>query len=423
MEASVQGIFTAHFAQYAQGKRLSLRSHQAAQAIIQCRTAALGGHVQCCPEGHVARMQYHSCRHRSCPRCAALPKARWAEAQHARLLACDHFHVVFTVPHELLGLWSLNRAWFIDALFQSSRDTLMTLLKDPRYLGAEPGIVMALHTWGRTLSLHPHIHCLVTGGGLTSAGDWKAVRGGYLLPIRVVKALYRGKLLARLWGALRAGTLRLPDEHTPAQVGRLLKALSRKAWNVRLQERYAHGRGVLRYLARYVKGGPISDRRLLSADAERVCFRYRDHRDGRDKRLALRTEDFMKRVLWHVPEPGQHTIRHYGLYAHRSRAKRATCRAALGQAPEAKAVEPLDWATFLDGLQDPKKTGCPVCGQRLVVAGACRPRRNTNSLAMDRPCRFVQPGVQVHAPTSLSDRGPPASGAACLFLRLRGVTY
>jgi len=171
MDTTLQAIFCRSFDSYAAGKRLPLQSHKAAHAIMQCRTAALGGHVQRCPEDHVSRNEYNSCKHRSCPRCAALPKARWAEAQQARLLGCDHYHVVFTLPHELLALWTSNRAWFIDALFQTCRDTLMTLLQDARYLGAIPGIVMSLHTWGRTLSLHPHIHCLVTGGGLSRAGQ------------------------------------------------------------------------------------------------------------------------------------------------------------------------------------------------------------------------------------------------------------
>ena len=407
MEASLQGIFASCFTHYAEGRRLSLRAHKAAQAIINCRTSELGGHVQRCPDGHVTRVQYNSCRHRSCPRCAALPKARWCEAQQARLLACDHFHVVFTLPHELLELWLLNRSWFIDALFQSCRDTLMTLQKDTRYLGAEPGIVMSLHSWGRTLSLHPHIHCLVTGGGLTPASHWKAVRGGYLLPVRVVKALYKGKLLARLWAALQSDVLRLPKGGSYMQVARLLKAVGRKAWNVRLQERYAHGRGVMRYLARYVKGGPIRDRRVLTADARSVCFRYTDHRDGRSKTLRLATEHFITRVLWHVPEPGQHTIRHYGLYSHKARPKRALCRAQLGQAPESEEIEPMDWQRFMDECGAKDKGCCPTCGKRLVGMLPFGARRNTNSIARSQRDCLVQQGVQVGAPTWLLGTGPP----------------
>lgn len=407
MEASMQGIFAGCFSQYAQGKRLALRDHKAARAIIQCRTSALGGHLQRCPDGHVSRIQYHSCRHRSCPRCSALPKARWAEAQQARLLACDHYHVVFTLPHELLELWLLNRSWFIDALFQASRDTLMSLLREGRYLKAEPGIVMSLHTWGRTLSLHPHIHCLVSGGGLDASGSWTPVKNGYLLPVRVVKALYRGKLLARLWAALRGARLKLPEGMDAAGLSRLLKVLGRKDWNVRLQERYAHGRGVMRYLARYVKGGPISDRRLVAVTPQRVCFRYTDHRDGKRKRMELSTDHFIQRVLWHVPEAGQHTIRHYGLYSHKARARRALIRAHLGQAPETESVAPLDWQQFMEDSGGKDKGQCPVCGKRLQALLPFGAKQHTNSIGPIQRCAHVQQGVEVDAPTRYLERDPP----------------
>lgn len=374
MDATLQGIFMEQFAAYAKDRKLPLRAHRAAEAIVQCRTPALGGHEQCCPDGHVSRIQYHACKHRSCPRCAALAKARWVESQQARLLACDHYHVVFTLPHELLGLWSWNRAWLADALFQAVRETLMTLLQDPRHLGALPGMVMALHTWGRTLNLHPHIHCLVTGGGLDPAGVWKPVTGGYLLPVRVVKALYKGKLLARLWSALQAGALALPSGLGRAALEHLLKAVGRKTWNVRLQERYAHGRGVMVYLSRYGKGGPISDRRIAQADAAQTRFRYTDHRDGKSKLMAVPTSHFIERVLWHVPEPGQHTVRHCGLYAHQGRAKRALCRAQLGQGPEQERIEVLDWVTFMERFGPARVADCPQCGQRLVRGRAIAKR-------------------------------------------------
>ena len=310
---TLQGIFRDHFDTYARGRTLPLRILKAAHAIVQCRSPALGGHVQHCPLGHVAHIQYHPCRHRSCPQCSRLPRAQWAENQAARLLACDHYHVVFTLPHELLRLWEVNRAPMASALFQAARETLMTLLQDERFLGATPGLLMTLHTWGRTLSHHPHVHCLVTGGGITPGGDWRTVQNGYLLPVRMVAALFRGKLLAFIQTGLREDTLRLPPSITANDWARTLQTLYRQKWNVCLKERYPHGQGVMRYLARYVKGGPIGDSRLRTANAERVVFAYRDHHDGRHKTLALTTPEFIARLLWHVPEPGQHTVRHAGL--------------------------------------------------------------------------------------------------------------
>ena len=420
METTLQRIFTERFARYAHGRKLPLRAQRAAQSIMQCRTAALGGHLQMCPDGHISRVQYHSCRHRSCPCCSSLPKVRWAEAQQARLLACDHYHVVFTLPHELLDLWSWNRAWFVDALFQASRDTLMTLLADDRHLGALPGIVMALHTWGRTLNRHPHIHCLVTGGGLRDDGEWQSVERGYLLPVRVMKALYKGKLLARLWDALKADTLALPKDQSRDAVERLLKVVGKKEWNVRLQERYAHGRGVMRYLSRYVKGGPISDRRLISADAKETCFRYTDHTDGKHKVMRLSTDQFLGRVLWHVPEDGQHTIRQYGLYAHQARPKRALCRAQLGQAVEKEKIEPMEWQAFMKQFGHTEYAQCPDCGKALVRGPTLERVRNENSIAKECGSGYVQQGVRLNDPIASTDFGPPTSNGVPLFFSAVG---
>src|SRR5215467_4246090 len=185
---TLQTIFQAAFPAYEQRHALPAHVRRAAHAIMQCRTAALGGHVQACPDGHMSRIWYNSCRHRSCPQCAYLQTERWLAFQQARLLACDHYHVIFTLPHELNPLWLANIPVMTTLLFQAVRDTLGALLGDPKYLGAQPGIIAALHTWSQTLVLHPHVHCLVTGGGLTPDGHWKAVHNGFLLPARVVMA-------------------------------------------------------------------------------------------------------------------------------------------------------------------------------------------------------------------------------------------
>ena len=422
MRPTLQAIFESCFAQYAAGRKLSLRAQRAARAIVHCRTPALGGHIQRCPEGHVARVHYNACRHRSCPRCSALPRARWAEAQAARLLECDHYHIVFTLPHELMALWTHNRARLNDTLFQCARDTLIELCADARFLGTMPGIVIALHTWGRTLNPHPHVHCLVSGGGLTSAGDWKAVRNGYLLPVRVVKSLYRGKMLAAIGEALADDQLRLPAPTTPANWARTVCALYRKNWNVHLGERYAHGRGVMRYLARYVKGGPIPERRLQSANAQQVVFTYTDHHDGKQKRMALATGEFIGRVLWHAPETGQHTVRHYGLYANSARARLDRARQQLGQLPAPPAPK-ANWQAELERLGAGDKTRCPRC-KRPLIRGASLTRAQALkqiSLSNAVPSGFAQPGVEAITPNvlSIAPTGPPT--ARTLFLR-SGVT-
>jgi len=193
-------------------------------------------------------------------------------AQHrARLLACDHYHVIFTLPHDLNPLWLANVQMMTTLLLQAVRDTLCTLLADPKYLGAQPGILTALHTWSQTLVLHPHLHCLVTGGGLTPDGHWKAVHNGFLLPARVVMAVFRGKMLGALRQACARDALRLPEAMRPQQFLNLLHRLGhaqKPPWNVHIRERYRHGAGVVTYPARYLRGGPIKNGRLVAYDGE-----------------------------------------------------------------------------------------------------------------------------------------------------------
>src|SRR5207249_1014200 len=275
--------FQAAFPAYELSQALPAHVRRAAHAIMQCRTAALGGHVQACPDGHFTRIWYNSCRHRACPQCAYLQTERWLALQRARLLACDHYHVIFTLPHDLNPLWLANVPLMTTLLLQAVRDTLGTLLADPKYLGAQPGIIAALHTWSQTLVLHPHMHCLVTGGGLTADGSWKAVRQGFLLPVRVVMAVLRGKLLAAIRQALACEELRLPEGSRPQQMLNLLIRLGhprKTKWNVHIRERYRHGAGVVTYLARYLRGGPIKNARLVAYDGACVTFTYRARQEG-----------------------------------------------------------------------------------------------------------------------------------------------
>ena len=410
MKGTLQSIFEQGFSAYAQDHGLAAKHYKAANAIINCRTEAMGGHIQRCPDNHEQHIQYHSCKHRSCPQCNALPKARWVEAQQARLLHCDHYHVVFTLPHELLNLWRYNTHWFADTLFQTARDTLITLLKDPKHLGALPGILMALHTWGRTLNLHPHIHCLVTGGGLDDANEWRRLPYDYLLPVAVVKALYRGKLLARLWSALSQHELTLPPDTTQGQVQRLLRQLGDKTWNVRIQERYEHGRGVMLYLSRYIKGGAITQQRLVNASPEQVIFAYKDHRDKQHKTMTLPQTQFIERILWHVPETGQHIVRHYGLYSHQGRGKRNRCRTFLNQAPEQDKIDPVDWQRFMVEQGKPAAGTCTQCGQALVRCVSIAPlkQRLKNSINKCQWRDLVQPALQPDTAQGPNlNKGPP----------------
>jgi putative transposase/transposase-like zinc-binding protein len=367
---TLQTILQQGYAVYERNHPLPDYMRRAVWAMLACRTAVLGGHVQACPDGHVERIWYNSCRHRLCPQCAWVQIERWLVKQKARLLACEPYHVIFTIPHELNEVWLANVAVMSSLLFASVHDTLVELLGDAKYLGARPGIIATLHTWTQTLLLHPHIHCLVTGGGLHEAGHWVAVRNGYLLPMRVVMALFRGKLLAALRQRLAQGTLQLPPGKRRQQVENLLNKLGRTKWNVHIRERYPHGHGVLIYLARYLRGGPIAPRRLVSCEGQQVVFRYEERAkphggQPHQRTMRLPLEQFLGRWLLHVPPARAVRVRCWGLYAHTQGEELARCQQQLGQGP-------VQTPAPLDGVREGATGGeaypdcCPVCGQRLV---------------------------------------------------------
>jgi hypothetical protein len=285
--------------------------------------------------------------------------------------------VIFTLPHELNPLWLANVSMMTALLFQAVRDTLCTLLADPKYLGAQPGILAALHTWSQTLVLHPHMHCLVTGGGLTAAGAWQAVRRGFLLPARVMMAVFRGKMLDAIRQAFARGTLALPEPMRPQQFVNLLNRLghpTKTKWNVRIMERYPHGAGVVTYLARYLRGGPIKNARLVAYDGDRVTFTYRARHEAVDagsassQRMTLPVADFLQRWLLHVPVPQTRAVRCYGLYQHTHAEALAVCRTTLGQ-PPMEVPRGLDWQTLCAQRGEAHPERCPTCGQRLVCTG------------------------------------------------------
>ena len=303
-----------------------------------------------------------------CPPCAWLQVERWLLKQKARLLACEHYQVIFTMPSELHGLWRANVAVRTTLLLASVRDTVLEWLGDPKYLGATPGIMATLHTWSQTLLLHPHMHALVTGGGLSRIGQWVPVRHGFLLPSRVVMALFRGKLLAAIDTAVCEGQLMWPGGLTPRHWETLRNQLGRQKWNVHIRERYPHGEGVLVYLARSIRGGPMANTRLVS------CEQGEGSAAGRRGLMTVPLAECIRRYLVHVPAPGTRVVRSYGLYAPTKRATLAYCREQVGQGPvEAPVV--LDWQTACRqrGAEHPER--CPVCGQPLVCRGRIpRPR-------------------------------------------------
>lgn len=354
MEATLQSIFRSEFENYRQMHGLSIDQIKAAHAIMDCQSDELGHEAWLCRDDYYVLRQPHSCRHRSCPLCNGSQKREWLEKIKNKLLPCDHYHVIFTLPHELNEIWHHNRRWCSDKLFRATAETLRELLKDERYLGGEVGLLSSLHTWGRTQAFHPHMHVLVTGIGLRG-DDVCHIENDFLLPIGVLKAKFRGKWLSWLNQAYTNNEITLPQAWTELDWRRVLRQVSRKNWNIRIQGAYRHGDGVAVYLSRYVRGGSIKNQQIISADNQRVSFRYKDHYDSKRKTMTLPIAHFMTRVLWHVAVSGQHQVRYYGLYASGAKEKRERVRSSLGWEQEKAYEKPV---------KDPPK--CPKCGHYLM---------------------------------------------------------
>lgn len=345
--------------------KLPKRMLVAIDAMSRCRTRAMGGHIEECPDGHYERPWYNSCKHRSCPKCGHMSRVRWLEKQKVRLLGCEHYHVIFTLPPRLHVLWWYNRELMMELLFRVVRDTLFVLLRDKKYGGLVPGMLCSLHTWGRNLCLHPHLHCVVTAWGFTPDGQWVPAKKSNLVPYLVVRELYRGKMIAAIRGALQAGQIVLPRSLPVFRLEHRLNKLGRAPWNVEICERYSHAGGVATYLAHYVRGGPLSERNILSFDSSSISFRYFDHHDKTMKVMQLRPETFLLRLLQHVPPTRKKTVRYYGLYAEHNAELLNKARAALGQ-PSAKPPGFLPWQAAYSKTPEQLPNLCPVCGKPLV---------------------------------------------------------
>jgi predicted Zn-ribbon and HTH transcriptional regulator len=355
---------------FRRGRALSREQERALSDIVRCRTAELGGHKDVCQECGFERPAYNSCRNRHCPKCQALEAARWLERRRARILPVHYFHVVFTLPAELRPLARENRALVFDAMFHAAGEALCELGRDSRRIGAQLGVTAVLHTWTRELQFHPHIHCVVTGGGLSLDGErWVATRPDFLLPVRVLGALFRGKLLAMLADARVRGELRAAPE--PAAWQRLMAKLYRLRWNTYVKPPFGGPEQVFAYLGRYTHRVALSNYRLLSFDERGVRFRTRG-----DGQAILSAEEFLARFVEHVLPPGFVKIRHYGLHSashattRLEQARALLCAAAPSaavEAPQLTGTAPVDWRDLARQLTELDLTHCPNCCQQTLV--------------------------------------------------------
>jgi len=317
------------------GGTLTVAQRKALRDLAVCRTAALGGHVERCLECGRERIAYNSCRNRHCPKCQALARARWLEREAKMLLPVEYHHVVFTLPEEVAALALANPVVCYNALFEAASATLRDAAANPKRLGAQLGVLMVLHTWGQNLHHHPHVHCVVTGGGLSCNARgvvdaepvWRSCRPGFFLPVRVLSRVFRGKYLELVRAAFAQGRLHLPARlHALAEPRRFaawLRPLYAKDWVVHSKPPFGGPEQVLKYLARYTHRVAISNSRLLKLEEGCVTFRYKDYADEqRHKTMTLEALEFLRRFVQHVLPKGFMKIRHYGLLASRHRAEK-----------------------------------------------------------------------------------------------------
>lgn len=381
---TVQRIFNDHYPALNASRRLDTRSRWAAWNICTCRTPRQGFHVDACPNDDYRIQLNNSCKHRACTLCGATETELWLERQAAKELRCAHHQVVITSPDSLRELWRWNRKAFTGEFFRAGWHTLRELLGDERRFGGLPGAIAVFQSWGDELQEHPHLHFIITAGGLTPSGSWSSGDPAHLLPGAVLAAKFRGKFLAYLRDGLiderrKASdpVLRPPPSMTLRQMLDLLDRLGCERWYVRIEKAYSKAGPVLKYAGRYIRRGPLSERRILSYDGQHVRIAYAHPEKHVQNAFTLTAPDFVRRVLSHAPERGTHCVRVYGLYHSACRNKLNRARQLLSQPPYEPEAEPPDTHELLSRM-NPDFTGdlCPKCQARLVTVKVFRSGRS-----------------------------------------------
>ena len=362
---------------------LSIAQRRVMTAIQLCRTAALGGHLERCDECSYERNAFNSCRDRHCPKCQSLARAQWIEDRQAELLEVDYFHVVFTVPEKIAAIAYQNKDVVYGILFRTTAETLKTIAADPKHLGAEIGFFAVLHTWGQNLQLHPHLHCVVPGGGLSPDGKrWVGCKPGFFLPVRVLSRLFRRLFLESLEKAFDAGKLQFfralePLREHPAFL-QLLAEMKTTEWVVYAKRPFAGPQKVLDYVGRYTHRVAISNNRLLDMENDQIRFEWKDYRHGdKVKTMTLSADEFIRRFLLHVLPEGFQRIRYYGFLGNRYRQEKLNrCRLLLGMPVADQVPVSSPEKDYLDRYEDLAGCSlrqCPQCQQGRMVRVAILP--------------------------------------------------
>ena len=366
-------------------------------AIEQCRSAALGGHVERCQDCGHSRIAYNSCRNRHCPKCQGVAAREWLAAREADLLPVGYFHLVFTLPAEIAPLAYQNKAVVYDLLFRTAAETLLTIAADPKHLGARIGATAVLHSWGSAMTHHPHVHMIVPAGGISLDGTrWVRCKPGFLLPVRVLSRLFRRLFLTGLADAYAAGRLRFFGESADLcrhqAFAARLSPLRQKNWFVYVKPPFSGPEAVLAYLARYTHRVAIANSRLITLDERGVTFRYKDYRrngQARYRTMTLAADEFIRRYLLHVLPKGFHRIRHYGLLANPGCKTNVARARQLIAAPMPELEPPTAHDTGEPDAATDHRPPCPCCGGRMIIVEtferAAAPRGPPSHKARARP--------------------------------------
>jgi hypothetical protein len=376
------------------GASLSTAQRRVMTAIEVCRTAALGGHLERCDCCSHERPCYDSCRDRHCPKCQSLARAQWIEKRTSEVLQTYYFHVVFTIPEEIASIAYQNKDLVYGILFRATAETLSTIAADPKHLGAEIGFFAVLHTWGQALLHHPHLHCVVPGGGISPDGTrWISCRPNFFLPVRVLSSLFRRLFLTYLQEAFDAGKLQffssLESLQNPDTFSCHLDLVRHAKWVVYAKPPFAGPRQVVDYVGRYTHRVAISNHRLVDIEDGQVKFNWRDYRDNnQQKTMTLSADEFIRRFLLHVLPSGFHRIRYYGFLGNRHRKEKLErCRQLLGMAPpkesSAELAPPEDYRDRYERLTGCSLRECPVCHRGHMITVKALPKVRSSPAIQD----------------------------------------
>ena len=380
---SIAQIFRRHFDDFAhKNEALTLEHYKVAHAIMECGTETMGGHVWRCPECRYELTMYNSCRNRHCPRCQAYASAQWVQARIDELLPVQYFHVVFTIPAQLNPFALRNKTAFYSIMFRAVSQTIKELGENPRFIGGTVGFTAVLHTWGSNLMDHPHIHCIIPGGALTSdQSQWISSRKKYLYPVPVMRRLFRGKLMAYFKYGINDKSIglhgNLRQYNDPILLQELYDTLYCKEWVVYAKRPFANPRAVIKYLGSYTHRIAISNRRIVDVDesAGKVTFKFKDYRrSGKRLEMTLSCEEFIRRFMLHVVPPGFMRIRHFGFLSNRlQKILLPVCRKLLGSVEKgdvSKETRAVHWYDIIEKLTGRDPLVCGACGKgRLELIG------------------------------------------------------